>query len=109
MTTSPVESLNNVTKHGKHGISKRMSIDKSTDELIKGINERFRKRDSKVKDGLIKNEYSSMSPLKNFLEPVPLALSDQFFDARKFYKLARMSARKWICWFDHSSDLEPED
>ena len=88
-TTSPVESNNNAIKHGPSGINSKMNLNKSITNLLRGINNRYKRRRNHAKRQEYRLNLASRAPTRQFVIPEGQALMDRNFDSRLWCKSTR--------------------
>ena len=83
MTTSPVESMNELTKHGPNSIDSNMNISRSIMTMTKGHDERSQSHHKKSIQDLNKTNLASHAPTKYEIHQKCQPMIDQNFDFSK--------------------------
>ena len=104
-TTSPVEANNNAVKHGPSKINARMNLDKSTQRLIKGINDRFARRRNMAKRELNKSNTASSAPTSPYLIEKGQGLIDRYHDHSHDCKCMILGQNDFIVTDWYSQDI----
>ena len=97
-TTSPAESQNSVIKSGSKKVTSNMSIDKSINNLICGIDARYKTRRNSAHTEFAKRSHSSRAPTKNFLIKKGQGLLDAQYDSRMEMKSAQIGPNNYLAW-----------
>ena len=97
-TTSPVESMNKLTKHGPNCVDSNMSLSTSIETLVDGTTVRLddQMNDSRRKMNQVNR--SSRAPTKNEIHPMIQYLVDASYDKKDTIKLVQLSPDEWIAW-----------
>ena len=106
MTTTPVESMNDLTKN-KFGIGANMNLSTSVVALVEDHGARY---DRHVNSMLLKMDstnLSSKSHTKNHIHHKCQHMIDYFRDKSPTLKCVQVNEHKWICWNFIDPDLMP--
>jgi hypothetical protein len=107
MTTSPVESMNELIKHGPQGVDSNMNLRKSVQTMTNTIYERFEDhRKNTLREMNVINR-ASQSNTKRNVERKAQYLFDILFDNRLSIKCAQLSAEQWLA-FNFDINIEEE-
>ena len=96
MTTSPVESMNDVTKHGNMKVDSNMNLSKSVAVMTDGHDARIGDHMSKSLRSLNSTNVASQGPTKDDLEPIGQYLLDQSFENAITEYGAQIKPEEWI-------------
>lgn len=96
MTTSPVESMNDVTKHGNMKVHSNMNLSKSVSVMTEGHDARIGDHMSKSIRSLNRTNRASQGPTKDDLDPIGQYLLDQSFDGAIMECGAQIKPEEWI-------------
>ena len=108
MTTSPVESMNELTKHGPRGVDSNMNLSRSVVTMTQGHDARANEHMKKfIRDlGLINR--ASTAPTKNEIHRKCQYMLDQNFDSRNTMKRVHTGDEEWISWNFSQEAIEKE-
>ena len=101
-TTSPVESNNNSIKHGSYAVHANMNLDKSTERMIDGFDNRLRRRRNTARRDMLMTNNASCAPTKHLFIKQGQGLIDRNHDRSEYYKSAQIGPYRWLAWnFDN--------
>lgn len=97
-TTSPVESMNNITKHGSHAVDSNMNLSKSVQTMTDGADARLGAYENdSIREMGIRNR-ASHAPTKDDVHRKTQYLMDQNWDCRLQRKYAQVAPNEWLSW-----------
>ena len=96
MTTSPVESMNQLTKHGPMGANANMNLSKSIMTMTNAHDTRIKDHHHKATRSVGMVNLSSNGPTKYDVHHKCQYMLDQNFDRGKKVNYVRMSDEEWI-------------
>ena len=99
MTTSPVESMNELTKHGPNSIDSNMNISRSIMTMTKGHDERSQSHHKKAIQDLNKTNLASRAPTKYDIHQKCQSMIDQNFDFSKHVNCVRVADEEWKSFY----------
>ena len=108
MTTSPVESMNQLTKHGPMGVDSNMNLSRSLKTMAKGHDSRSQDHHKKAQRSLGLVNLVSKGPTKYDIHHKCQYMLDQNFDQGKKVHYVRTSAEEWICFNLSKVSIERE-
>ena len=97
-TTSPVESMNEVTKHGPHAVNSNMNLSKSIETMAVGADARLSDYSKESMRELGTSLRASRAPTKDVVHRKTQYLMDQNWDKSSSHKYAQISEEQWLCW-----------
>ena len=107
MTTSPVESMNNLIKHGPKSINSNMNLSRAVKTATSAIDERFDDHHNQaVREMGIINR-ASQAPTKRAIERKAQYMIDINFDRRTTVKCVQTAPETWLAW-NFGAEVEKE-
>lgn len=98
MTTSPVESMNDLIKNGEKGVTSNMNLSRSVATTTDVINERIADYKNEKYRDLDKVNLASQASTRNHVSRKAQYLIDISFDGKEYVKCAQLEEEKWVCW-----------
>lgn len=97
-TTSPVESMNELTKHGPRAVDSNMNISRSLITMTEGHDDRYHDyRNEQIRE-LSKTTRASATHTKKDIQRKCQYVIDKNFDDRKTVKTVMCSSEEWNAW-----------
>ena len=109
MTTSPVESMNQLTKHGPSGVNSNMNLSQSISTMCSAHDSRVQSHKGSAIRNLGINNMTSMSVTRDDVHHKCQDMIDQNYDARTIMRGVRIGEEAWLCWNFDKSSLKNDD
>ena len=97
MTTSPVESMNDLIKN-KQKISSNFNLSKSVERIVVDQTFRYEKNCDQMRMQMNRTVLSSRSPTKHDVTSRCQHMIDFLHDKSAYLKCAHVDDNTWICW-----------
>lgn len=97
MTTSPVESMNDITKNTMR-IGANMNLSTSVIALVEQHGERYERHVNKMLLKMDGTNLASQAPTKHHIHHKCQQMIDTFHDEATHLKCVQVNASEWLCW-----------
>ena len=110
MTTSPVESMNDLTKN-TFGIGANMNLSTSVVALVEDHGGRYERFNNSMLLKMDSTNLASRAPTKQYIQKQCQHMIDHFHDISKYQKCVQLNKHEWICWnfFDPEEKKRQEE
>lgn len=105
MTTSPVESMNDLIKN-KQNINSRLNLSNTVDRIITDHKTRYNDHVNKALMQMNRTVLSSQAPTKDHIHPKCQHMIDFLYDTSHRLKCIQTNECEWICWDFKNNQLQ---